>query len=175
MEAFPKIEHILEQTNFSTFQTEIAEMSERNRMKLENEEYKALSEFRIKLLGFYQDNKKVIHDEYTAEVEKLRKQVYQMLKDYKDQILTIRSKHLKTDVPDEELGIQLKALPKRRYRQGATLRERYIAGDDFIRDVERLPRKYQEKIDREIELLYSRDYWVFYLVLPVKNSIFQYM
>ena len=156
MEAFPTIENILEQTNFSNFQDEIEKMSEKKQIKLANEEYKALQHFRMKLLAFYEDNKKAINEEYTAELVKLRKDLFQMLKEYKDEILTIRVKHLKTDIP-EELGVnelpELKQLPRRRTRPGDSLRQRIIAGDDLRRDVERLPQKFQERIKREIEKL----------------------
>jgi len=152
MEGFPTIEHILDQTNFSGFYEEIEKMPEKKRIKLHNEEYKALSEFRMKLLVFYEENKKPIR-EYTAETPILEKQVYQMLKEFKDQILGIRTKHLKTNVPDQPLGIAIKPLKARRYPQGSTLQERFIAGDDFIRDVERLPKKFQEKIESEIQKL----------------------
>ena len=149
MEGFPTIENILDQTNFSTFHEEIEKMPEKNQTKLYNEEYKALNEFRMKLLVFYEDHKKAI-EEYTSEVPALEKQVYQMLKEYKDQILGIRAKHLKTNVPDEPLGVLIKPLKQRRYPQGSTLRERIIAGDHLLRDVERLPKKFQDKINSEI-------------------------
>jgi hypothetical protein len=152
MEGFPTIEHILDQTNFSGFHEEIEKMPEKKRTKLHNEEYKALSDFRMKLLVFYEENKKPIR-EYTAETPILEKQVYQMLKDFKDQILGIRTKHLKTNVPDEPLGIFIKPLKARRFPQGSTLQERFIAGDDFLKDVQRLPKKFQEKIESEIEKL----------------------
>ena len=152
MEAFPTIENILDQTNFSTFYEEIDKMPEKKRNKLYNEEYKALSDFRMKLLVFYEENKKAIH-EYTQEVPALEKQVYQMLKEFKDQILGIRTKHLKTNVPDEPLGVFVKPLKSRPFPRGSTLQERFIAGDDFIRDVQRLPKKFQEKIESELQKL----------------------
>ena len=152
MEGFPTIEHILDQTNFSGFHEEIEKMPEKKRNKLHNEEYKALSEFRMKLLVFYEENKKPIR-EYTAETPVLEKQVYQMLKEFKDQILGIRTKHLKTNVPDEPLGVFIKPLKARRFPQGSTLQERFIAGDDFVKDVQRLPKKFQEKIESEIQKL----------------------
>lgn len=152
MEGFPTIEHILDQTNFSGFHEEIEKMPEKKRIKLHNEEYKALSEFRMKLLVFYEENKKPIR-EYTAETPILEKKVYQMLKEFKDQILGIRTKHLKTNVPDEPLGVFIKPLKARRFPQGSTLQERFIAGDDFVKDVQRLPKKFQEKIESEIQKL----------------------
>jgi hypothetical protein len=76
-----------------------------------------------------------------------------MLKEYKDQILGIRTKHLKTNVPDQPLGVAIKAIRPRRFPQGSSLRERVIAGDDLLREVERLPRKFQEKIESEIQKL----------------------
>jgi mRNA-degrading endonuclease RelE of RelBE toxin-antitoxin system len=156
MEAFPTIENILEQTNFSTFQDEIEKMLEKKRVKLANEEYKALERFRIKLLTFYEDHKVAINEEYTAELEKLHKELYQMLKIYKDEILSIRTKYIKVR-EDEELGVnelpELKPLPRRRTRPGDSLRQRIIAGDDLKRDVERLPQKFQERIKREVEKL----------------------
>lgn len=152
MEGFPTIEHILNQTNFSGFHEEIEKMPEKKRTKLHNEEYKALSEFRMKLLVFYQENEKPTR-EYTAETPILEKQVYQMLKEFKEQILGIRTKHLKTNVPDEPLGIFIKPLKARRFPQGSTLQERFIAGDDFLKDVQRLPKKFQEKIESEIQKL----------------------
>ena len=155
MEAFPSIENILDQTNFSNFQDEISKMPEKRQIKLANEEYKALNGFRIKLLAFYEDHSKEINEEYTAELEKLRKQVYQMLKEYKDEIIAIRVKH--TKAKDEELGVnvlpELKPLPRRRTRPGDSLQARIIAGDDLKKDVERLPQKFQERIKREIEKL----------------------
>lgn len=79
-----------------------------------------------------------------------------MLKQHIDNILTIRVKYIKTKV-NEELGVNelptLKALPKKRIYPGDGLRERVIAGDDLKRDVDRLPRKYQDKIQSEIEKL----------------------
>lgn len=152
MEGFPTIENILDQTNFSGFHEEIEKMPEKKRTKLHNEEYKALSEFRMKLLVFYEENKKPLR-EYTAETPILEKQVYQMLKEFKDQILGIRTKHLKTNVPDEPLGVFIKPLKARRFPQGSTLQERFIAGDDFVKDVQRLPKKFQEKIESEIQKL----------------------
>lgn len=152
MEDFPTIEHILDQTNFATFYEEIDKMPEKKRIKLHNEEYKALSEFRMKLLVFYEENKKAIQ-EYTQEVPALEKQIYQMLKEFKDQILGIRTKHLKTNVPDEPLGIEIKPIKPIRFPQKSTLQERFLAGDDFIRDVQRLPKKFQEKIESEIQKL----------------------
>jgi hypothetical protein len=60
-----------------------------------------------------------------------------------------------TQIKDEELGVNelptIKALPKKRINPGDGLRERVIAGDDLKRDVDRLPRKYQERIQIEIE------------------------
>ena len=156
MEAFPSIENILDQTIFSNFQDEIEKMTEKKQIKLANEEYKALNRFRMKLLAFYNENKEAITGEYTAELVKLRKVLYQMLKEYKDEIIAIRVKHTKTDVP-EELGVnelpELKALPRRRTRPGDSLRQRIIAGDDLKRDVERLPQKFQERIKREVDKL----------------------
>ncbi len=155
MEAFPSIENILDQTNFSNFQDDIEKMTQIKQIKLKNEEYKALEQFRMKLLAFYEENKEAITGEYTSELEKLRKQLYQMLKEYKDEILTIRVKH--TKAKDEELGVnelpELKQLPRRRTRPGDSLRQRIIAGDDLRKDVERLPQKFQERIKREIEKL----------------------
>jgi len=152
MEGFPTIEHILDQTNFSGFHEEIAKMPEKKQKNLYNEEYKALSDFRMKLLMFYEEHRKPIQ-EYTAETPVLEKQVYQMLKEYKDQILGIRAKHLKTNVPEQPLGVYIKPLKPRRYPQGSTLQERFVAGDDFIKDVERLPKKFQDKIESEIQKL----------------------
>jgi DNA-directed RNA polymerase subunit E'/Rpb7 len=156
MEAFPTIEHILDQTHFSTFQEDIDKMTEKKQIKLKNEEYKLLEKFRIKLLTFYEDHKEAIRGEYTAELEKLRKEIYQMLKTYKDEIMSIRAKHIKTvgELPDE-LGQlpQLKPLPRRRIRPGDDLRTRIIAGDDLKREVERLPKKFQDRIESEIEKL----------------------
>ena len=158
MEAFPKIENILDQTNFSNFQDEIEKMSEKKQIKLANEEYKALQNFRMKLLSFYEEHKQAINEEYTAELQKLRKELYQMLKEYKEEIITIRVKHTKAK-EDEELGVnelpEMKPLPRRRTRPGDSLRQRIIAGDDLRRDVERLPQKFQERIKREIEKLYE--------------------
>jgi hypothetical protein len=156
MEAFPSIENILEQTNFSNFQDEIEQMTPKKQIKLANEEYKSLNVFRMKLLAFYEEHKQAITSEYTAELEKLRKQLYQMLKEYKEEIIAIRVKHTKAR-EDEELGVnvlpELKPLPRRRTRPGDSLRQRIIAGDDLRRDVERLPQKFQERIQREIEKL----------------------
>ena len=156
MEAFPSIENILDQTNFSNFQDEIEKMTPKKQMKLANEEYKSLQQFRMKLLAFYEDHKEAITGEYTIELEKLRKQLYQMLKEYKDEIISIRVKHTKAK-EDEELGVnvlpELKQLPRRRTRPGDSLRQRIIAGDDLRRDVERLPQKFQERIKREVEKL----------------------
>jgi hypothetical protein len=156
MEAFPSIENILDQTNFSNFQDEIEKMTPKKQMKLSNEEYKSLQQFRMKLLAFYEDHKQAITGEYTAELEKLRKQLYQMLKEYKDEIISIRVKHTKAK-EDEELGTnvlpELKPLPRRRTKPGDSLRQRIIAGDDLRRDVERLPQKFQERIKREVEKL----------------------
>ena len=155
MEAFPSIENILDQTNFSTFQDEIEQMAPKKQMKLANEEYKSLQQFRMKLLAFYEDHKQAITGEYTAELVKLRKDLYQMLKEYKDEIISTRAKYTKSK--DEELGVnvlpELKPLPRRRTRPGDSLRERIIAGDDLRKDVERLPQKFQERIKREVEKL----------------------
>ena len=155
MDAFPTIENILEQTYVSNFQKEISEMNEKKKIKLSNEEYKALNVFRMKLLTFYEENKQAITGEYTAELQKLKKQIEQMLKEYKDFIIETRVKYIKIKV--EELGVNelptIKTLPKRRIHPGDGLRERVIAGDDLKRDVDRLPRKYQEKIQSEIEKL----------------------
>jgi len=157
MEAFPSIENILEQTNFSNFRDEIEKMTEKKQIKLQNEEYKLLNVFRIKLLAFYEDHKEAIENEYTAEMEKLRKEVYHMLKEYKDEVIALRVKHTKAT---DELGVfsenelpVLKSLPRRRTRPGDSLLDRIIAGDDLKRDVERLPQKFQERIKREIEKL----------------------
>ena len=156
MEAFPTIENILGQTNFSTFQEDIDKMTEKKQIKLKNEEYKSLENFRIKLLTFYEDHKEAIQGEYTAELEKLRKEIYQMLKTYKEEIIAIRAKHLKTvgEISDE-LGLlpELKPLPRRRMRPGDDLRTRIIAGDDLKRDVERLPKRFQDRIEIEAEKL----------------------
>jgi len=149
MEGFPTIENILDQTNFSGFHEEIAKMPEKKQNNLYNEEYKALSEFRMKLLVFYEEHKKPIH-EYTAETPILEKQVYQMLKEFKDEILGIRSKHLKTNVPEEQLGVAIKPIRPKRFPQGSTLRERVIAGDDLVREAEKLPKRFQDKIESEI-------------------------
>lgn len=157
MEAFPTIENILGQTNFSTFQEDIDKMREKKQIKLKNEEYKSLENFRIKLLTFYEDHKQAIQGEYTAELEKLRKEIYQMLKTYKEEIIAIRAKHLKTvgELPDE-LGFkipEIRPLPRRRMRPGDDLRTRIIAGDDLKRDVERLPKRFQDRIEIEAEKL----------------------
>jgi DNA-directed RNA polymerase subunit E'/Rpb7 len=149
----------LDQTNFSNFQQEIEQMSEKKQNKLKNEEYKALNDFRLKLLDFFEENKKTIEGQYTAELEVLKKTLYQMLKLYKDEIIAIRAKYLKTDVNVNELGVnvlpELKSLPKRRINYSASLRERIIAGDDLIRDAERMPRKFQDMLKEEIEKLYE--------------------
>jgi hypothetical protein len=156
MEAFPSIENILDQTNFSNFQDEIEQMTPKKQMKLSNEEYKSLQQFRMKLLAFYEDHKQAITGEYTTELVKLRKDLYQMLKEYKDEIIAIRVKHTKAR-EDEELGVnvlpEIKPLPRRRTRPGDSLRQRIIAGDDLRKDVERLPQKFQERIKREVEKL----------------------
>ena len=156
-EGFPTIEQVLEKTQYiSTFQKEISEMNEKKKIKLKNEEYKELNLFRMKLLAFYVENKPAIIGEYTAELQKLINQIVHMLKQHIDNILTIRVKYIKTKV-NEELGVNelptLKALPKKRIYPGDGLRERVIAGDDLKRDVDRLPRKYQDKIQSEIEKL----------------------
>ena len=156
MEAFPTIENILEQTNFSTFQEDVDKMSQKKQIRLKNEEYKLLERFRFGLLTFYEDHKEAITGEYTAELEKLRKEVYQMLKSYKDDVLALRGKHLKmTADADPELGVavQLTPLPRRRIRPGDDLRTRIIAGDDLMRDVERLPKKFQDRIQIETDKL----------------------
>jgi DNA-directed RNA polymerase subunit E'/Rpb7 len=154
MEAFPTIENILEQTNFSTFQENIDEMSEKKQIRLKNEEYKLLDRFRFSLLTFYEDHKEAITGEYTAELEKLRKEIYQMLKTYKDEVLALRAKHIKTTVDvDPELGVQLAPLPRKRIRPGDDIRTRIIAGDDLKRDVERLPKRFQDKIQTETDKL----------------------
>ena len=67
MEAFPTIENILEQTNFSTFQEDVDKMSQKKQIRLKNEEYKLLERFRFGLLTFYEDHKEAITGEYTAE------------------------------------------------------------------------------------------------------------
>jgi hypothetical protein len=155
MEAFPSIENILDQTHFSNFQDEIEKMTQIKQIKLKNEEYKALEQFRMKLLTFYEEHKEPIRSEYTAELVKLRKELFQMLKEYKDHIIAIRVKH--TKATDEELGVNelpvIQPLPKRRTRPGDSLKQRIIAGDDLKKDVERLPQKFQERIQREIEKL----------------------
>jgi DNA-directed RNA polymerase subunit E'/Rpb7 len=158
MEAFPTIENILEQTNFSTFQEDVDKMSQKRQIRLKNEEYKLLERFRFGLLSFYEDNKEAITGEYTAELEKLRKEVYQMLKSYKDDVLALRAKHLKLTDADLEpeladLGVQIAPLPRRRIRPGDDIRTRIIAGDDLKRDVERLPKKFQDKIQSETDKL----------------------
>jgi DNA-directed RNA polymerase subunit E'/Rpb7 len=155
MEAFPTIENILEQTNFSTFQEDVDKMSQKKQIRLKNEEYKLLEGFRFGLLTFYEDHKEAITGEYTAELEKLRKEVYQMLKAYKDDVLALRGKHLKmTDIdPELEVAVQLAPLPRRRIRPGDDIRTRIIAGDDLKRDVERLPKKFQDRIQIETDKL----------------------
>ena len=154
MEAFPTIENILEQTNFSTFQEDIDKMSEKKQIKLKNEEYKLLERFRFGLLSFYEDHKEYITGEYTAELEKLRKEVYQMLKAYKDDVLALRAKYIKTPgEPEFAIGVELKPLPRRRIRPGDDIRTRIIAGDDLKRDVERLPKKFQDRIQIETDKL----------------------
>jgi hypothetical protein len=109
----------------------------------------------MKLLSFYEENQKAITGQYTAELQKLRKQIEQMLKEYKDNITELRVKYIK--IKDEELGVNelptIKPLPKKRINPGDGLRERVIAGDDLKRDVDRLPRKYQDRIQIEIEKL----------------------
>uniref|UniRef100_A0A6C0D1N1 S1 motif domain-containing protein n=1 Tax=viral metagenome TaxID=1070528 RepID=A0A6C0D1N1_9ZZZZ len=154
MEAFPTIENILEQTNFSTFQEDIDKMSQKKQIWLKNEEYKLLERFRFGLLTFYEDHKEAITGEYTAELEKLRKEVYQMLKAYKDDILALRAKHIKTPgEPELAVGVELKPLPRRRIRPGDDIRTRIIAGDDLKRDVERLPKRFQDRIQTETDKL----------------------
>jgi DNA-directed RNA polymerase subunit E'/Rpb7 len=58
------------------------------------------------------------------------------------------------ELPDE-LGLlpELKSLPRRRMRPGDDLRTRIIAGDDLKRDVDRLPKRFQDRIDIETEKL----------------------
>jgi hypothetical protein len=156
VEGFPTIEKVLEKTNVPNFEKEKSEMNEKRQIKLSSEEYKALNVFRMKLLVFYEEHKQAIRGEYTAELQKLINQIRQMLKEYKDYIIEIRLKYIKTKA-NEDLGVNelptIKALPKRRIHPGDGLRERVIAGDDLKRDVDRLPRKYQEKIQSEIEKL----------------------
>lgn len=149
---FPTIETILDQTNFSTFHEDIEQMTEKKQIQLRNEEYKALSAFRLKLLEYYQDHNETIQGQYTAELQKLEKELYQLLKQHKDEIIAIRAKYLKTDVP-EEMGTlpTLNPLPKRKIRYTASLKDRYIAGDDFKREVDRMPKKFQEMLQHEIE------------------------
>lgn len=152
MSQFPTIETILDQTNFSTFHEEIQQMTEKKQIQIRNEEYKALTAFRLKLLEYYQQHNETIKGQYTAELQKLEKEIYQMLKQYKDEIIAIRAKYLKTDVP-EEMGVlpTLKPLPRKQIRYTSTLKERYIAGDDFKREVDRLPQKFKEMLKHEIE------------------------
>ena len=149
---FPTIEIILDQTNFSTFHEEIEQMTEKKQNQLKNEEYKSLTAFRLKLLEFYQEHKEIIQGQYTAELQKVEKEIYQLLKQYKDEILSLRAKYLKTDVP-EEMGTlpTLNPLPKKKIRYTASLKDRYIAGDDFKREVDRLPQKFKEMLKEEIE------------------------
>ena len=117
MAQFPTIETILDQTNFSTFHEDIEQMTEKKQMQLRNEEYKALSAFRLKLLEYYQDHKEIIQGQYTAELQKLEKEIYQMLKQYKDEIIALRAKYLKTDIPQEMGALPtLVPLPKRKIR-----------------------------------------------------------
>ena len=173
-EGFPTIEKVLEKIeHISTFQKEISEMNEKKKIKLKNEEYKELNVFRMKLLVFYVENKQAITGEYTAELHKLIKQIVHMLKEHIDKILVIRSKYIKTKV-NEELGVNelphLKALPKRRIFPGDGLRERVIAGDDLKRDVDRLPRKYQDKIQSEIEKLEESKEIEIYNARQVRNE-----
>ena len=63
MASFPTIETVLDELNFSAFHQEIEEMSEKKQIKLKNEEYKLLSQFRIKLLDFYEKHKVAIREE----------------------------------------------------------------------------------------------------------------
>jgi hypothetical protein len=152
MEAFPTIENILEQTNFSNFQKEIDELGEKERLKLHNDEYNLLNGFRIRLLEFYEKNRKLIEGEYKAEMEPLRKEIYEMLKNYKESIIQLRTKQLKIKEPE----ISLAPMPtpsKRRPNPGNSLDERYIKGDDFVREASRLPPKFQEKIKMELSKL----------------------
>ena len=150
MASFPTIETVLDELNFSAFHQEIEEMSEKKQIKLKNEEYKLLSQFRIKLLDFYEKHKVAIREE-TMELPQIRKELYQMIKEYKEEIIGTRAKHLKVEVPDEPLGVDIKPIKQRRVPYGSSLRERIIAGDDLKRDAERLPQKYQEMLRREIE------------------------
>ena len=78
-----------------------------------------------------------------------------MLKSYKDDILSLRAKHLKMTDLEPELGVavQLTPLPRSRIRPGDDIRTRIIAGDDLKRDVERLPKRFQDKIQTEIDKL----------------------
>jgi DNA-directed RNA polymerase subunit E'/Rpb7 len=155
MEAFPTIENILEQTNFSTFQEDVDKMSQKKQIRLKNEEYKLLEGFRFSLLTFYEEHTEAITGEYTAELEKLRKEVYQMLKAYKDDVLGLRGKYIKTP-GDPEVAlepVELTPLPRRRIRPGDDIHARIIAGDDLKRDVERLPKRFQDRIQTETDKL----------------------
>jgi hypothetical protein len=150
MEAFPTIENILEQTNFSNFQKEIDELGEKERNKLHNDEYNMLNGFRFQLLEFYEKNRKLIEGEYTAEMEPLRKELYERLKKYKDAVIQLRKTQLRIKEPEISLEPMTKQFTKR-INPGNSLNERYIKGDDFVREAARLPPKFQEKIKTEID------------------------
>ena len=61
-------------------------------------------------------------------------------------------KYVKLKETDIE-SLEPQPVPKRRIRPGDSLSARFQAGDDFVQEVRKLPRDFQDKINEEIETL----------------------
>jgi DNA-directed RNA polymerase subunit E'/Rpb7 len=155
MEKFPELDEMIH-IYVPEFIDEREKLNIRVQRKLQLEEYKITNEYRKDIYDFYDKNEETITGEYNAEQEDLKKILDSKKKEYIRKIIALRQKYIKEKVQPETLEPQ--PVPKskirpRGIRPGDSLSIRFQAGDDFVQEVRKLPRDFQDKINEEIEEL----------------------
>lgn len=148
MEKFPELDEMIH-IYVPEYLAETEKLNIRVQRKLQVEEYKITNEYRKDVYDFYDKYEDAITGEYTAELEDLRKMLDSKKKEYIKRIIDLRKTYIKEKVQPETLEPQ--PVPKRRMKPGDTLSQRFQAGDDFVQEVRKLPRDFQDKINEEIE------------------------
>jgi DNA-directed RNA polymerase subunit E'/Rpb7 len=148
MEKFPELDEMIH-IDVPEYLAETEKLNIRVQRKLQVEEYKITNEYRKDIYDFYDKYEDAITGEYSAELEDLRKMLDSKRKEYMKRIIDLRKTYIKEKVQPEKLEPQ--PVPKRRIRPGDSLSQRFQAGDDFIQEVRKLPRDFQDKINEEIE------------------------
>ena len=148
MEKFPELDDMIH-VYVPEYLAETEKLNIRVQRKLQVEEYKITNEYRKDVYDFYAKYEDAITGEYTAEVEDLRKLIDSKKKEYIKRIIDLRKTYIKEKVQAETLEPQ--PVPKRKIKPGDSLSQRFQAGDDFVQEVRKLPRDFQDKINEEIE------------------------